>query len=343
MADKHEWDKYDDEWLECPDEESPFAEVPFYEEGYLKRLRITPIVDINNPCNIYQFLKSHIYKQEQYCRDAAMILYNHVRGITSRNFVCGPAGCGKTHLWERLKEIYSNIIIVDSSNITKDGWNGNNKVHNFLSQVDPFDPDYIIVFDEFDKLAAPKYSYNENVSACIQSELLKLVEGEIIHSKRGQSDISIDTSLMSFIFCGSFAQKAEEIAEKHCTTGIGFGAFQKNVKAFDEELTLQDIIDFGVIPELASRSTRITNLRPLTLDDYISLLSKHPNSPVKRLEELYGITINLSDAKCREIAQKSYQSGLGVRNATAQIQQIVDEQIFNNFEKNHSCTNIVVC
>ena len=132
-------------------------EIPFYEEGYVpRRDRVAQTsVDLTNPKRIYEYLRENVYKQDKYCRDAAMILYNHIRGITSRNIVCGPAGCGKTFVWECLKKIWPQIIFVDSSTLTKTGWKGNHTISDFLARVDFRNEDYIIVFDEFDKCVAP--------------------------------------------------------------------------------------------------------------------------------------------------------------------------------------------
>lgn len=321
-------------------EASVKEEIPFYDGRYTPYKKHVDVnneteVDLNNPVSIFNYLKSRVYKQDKYCRDAAMILYNHINGKTSANLVCGPAGCGKTHVWECLNEIYPKIIIVNAATLSKDGWKGENKVTSFLSLVDFQEPDYIIVFDEFDKCAAPQHSSGgENTSAGIQSEFLKLVEGCLVPTKRdGIGEMKIDTSPMSFVFCGSFAIKAGEIAESRSSNGFGFGAQKREVRAFSSELSIKDVIDFGVIHELASRIIRMTNVRPLTLEDYCYLLTKHPASPVKKIEEQYGIKLRLSKKKCEEIGQKAFESGLGIRNATAQLQQIVDDRIFEGFSK----------
>ena len=168
-------------------------EKPFYDEGYIcgKGQDDAIVMDTGNPVEIYSFLTSHVYKQDRYCRDAAMILYDHLRGITSRNIVCGPPGCGKTYVWECLQQVFPQILIVDAATLSKDGWSGGDKVSGFIDLVDPTKRDYIVVFDEFDKCATPQYSsYHENVSASLQSEFLKLVEGKRIKRKIGSEEIA---------------------------------------------------------------------------------------------------------------------------------------------------------
>ena len=295
----------------------------------------TAEVDLNNPASIYKYLLKNVYKQEEYCKDAAMLLYNHLRGITSRAFICGPSGSGKTYVMECLKKLWPRIVVVNAAKLSKEGWSGGNKVTDFLQRVDAENQDYIIVFDEFDKCAKPQHSSGgDNVSSTIQSEFLKLVEGEIVRIKQDKTEQVFDTSKMSFVFCGSFAEKAKEIAEKESERSFGFtSSAAKHVEAFDRKLNLDDLIDFGVIPELASRSTMISNVRPLTKEDYEYLISDHPGSPIKQLSETYGIELKVSKKKCKEIAEEAFRSGLGVRNATSQIRRMIDENVFASFEQ----------
>ena len=309
-------------------------EIPFYDERYVHVEDQSENITVNtdNPVEIYNYLCSRVYKQDKYCRDAAMILYNHIRGITSRNIVCGPPGCGKTYVWECLKEIYPRILLVDASNLTKDGWSGGNKVTDFINEIELHNRKYIVVFDEFDKCATPQYTrHDENVSAEVQSEFLKLVEGKRVKRDSKNDGTMIDTSEMSFVFCGSFAQKAASIAEKESSTGLGFGNVKKTGVCFEKELTINDLVDFGVIRELASRCTRLINVRPLTLDDYVYLVSEYEGSPIKSLERKYEMRLEITDEQKREIAHNAYKSGLGIRNVSAQIQRMMDERIFDQF------------
>ena len=310
--------------------------VNFYEENYIPyRNSSSDNRILKNPAEIYRFLLDRVYHQDTYCKDAAMILWNHCRGITSRNYVCGPAGSGKTFVWQNLQEIFPRIIIVDASNITSDGWKGDNKVTSFLNQVDPADPDVIVVFDEFDKMVTPRFtSHGDNPSSAVQSEFLKLIEGKLIEVKKTGSDpVLIDTSKMSFVLCGSFAARAEEIARSKSNTGLGFMSEFETHKAFEEELTLDDLIKFGLIPEMASRATRLINIHPLTEDDFLYLITEHPYSPVKKLEKLYRIRINLSEDYSHQLAENAFRSGLGVRAVTSELQRAIDTEIFLGFQE----------
>ena len=124
---------------------------------------------------------------------------------------------------------------------------------------------------------------------------------------------------------------------EHVATGLGFGAEKVDAQAFDSELTIKDIVGFGMIPELASRMNRIVNLRPLNHDDYIYLICDFDNSPIRRLEEKYGYEAGfikkniLSEEKLMDIAVEAYESGLGVRAAYSAIQRAIDNYVFDNF------------
>ncbi len=324
-------------------EVSPFDEdfEDWDEEDFDAEPRI-----VDDPRRIYEFLRSKVYKQDEACKQAAIILYNHTHGRPSRNLFCGPSGSGKTYVWQIIREeLYPYVIIANAADMSKSGFIGKNKVSSPLYEIEEPEEDYIIVYDEIDKLVAPLFvSGGENVSSSIQAELLALIYPSSprirLHVHAGE-EIKLTIKNYSWIFCGSFAMAAENIADgkrKH-SSGIGFGATKTEANAFDEELTMTDIIDFGMIPEFASRITRLVNLRPMGVEDYHFLINEFENSPIKVLEAIYNFPDGyimqniISNEKLDEIATNTYESGLGVRNAYSQIQQMIDNYIFDNFNE----------
>ena len=304
---------------------------------------------LDDPRKIYEYLRSKVYKQDEACKAAAMILYNHVKGITSRNIFCGPAGSGKTYIWNIIKnKLYPYVIIADGSTITKTGWSGSNKISSALYQINPcVRSGYIIVYDEFDKLCKPQFSRDENVSACVQSELLTLIQpsNECMRLKSSDgSERTIRVDNISYVFCGSFHEASLNESTKECSSGLGFGAVKKEVKAFDKELSIQTLVEYGVAMEVMSRITRLVNLRPLTEEAYAYLVNNHNNSPVKRIEDMYGLHRGfitekvLNKDELNQIATDAFKSGLGVRSVTASIQRKVDDYIFEHFDHMH-CTD----
>ena len=306
----------------------------FYEDSYHpKRAPASKECDLSCPLSIYHYLDRYVYKQDEYKRTAALILYEHLNGHRGKiTLVNGPSGCGKTLVAETLRQIYPKVIIADASRFSKDGWNGSYKISDVLVQAS-WDSG-IVFLDEFDKLVCPQHnSLSENVSASIQAELLKAFDGEHLKIKNGKSDstTTVRCNELTWVLSGSFAAKAEEISRKKSSSGLGFNSVKNDYKPYTDKLTIQDLIDFGMLPELASRISRMVSVEPLDESDYLYLLSKHPASPLRKLEREYKIKLNLPKKTLEQIARDAYESGLGLRNCRFQIQKYIDERIYADF------------
>ncbi|RKI36480.1 AAA family ATPase [bacterium D16-51] len=245
----------------------------------------------------------------------------------------GPTGCGKTHIWRCLQELFPDRIeIVDGSNITADGWKGDKKWSSLLcSPIFDVGKRAILVIDEADKMLAPKYSSGgENVSQIIAAEGLKLMEGTIVETKSDTFNYQVDTSLISFVLCGAFSNKADEIARNSSIgSSIGFGASSRVPKAYDRPLALQDLIEYGVMPEFMGRIHRIVNLQPMTMDDYYRIIDSGCG-PVRHVQEHYGVEIRMTESRRKEMAEDAFRSGLGIRGMENRIRQLVDDAIFDD-------------
>lgn len=288
----------------------------------------------DTPKKIYEYLDKHVWKQDAAKRDAAILAYNSFfREVKENAMFIGPTGCGKTHIWRCLQELFPDKIeIVDGSNITADGWKGDKKWNSLLqSPIICAGERAILVIDEADKMLTPKYSSgSENVSHSIASEGLKLMEGIITDIKSGSVNYQVDTSKISFVLCGAFSSKADEIA-RNSNNGrsIGFGSVPHTAKAYDRPLTTQDLIEYGVMPEFMGRIHRIVNLQPMTLNDYYRIMDSGC-SPVCHVQDQYGVEIRMTKRRRRELAEDAYQSGLGIRGIENKIRQLVDDAIFEN-------------
>ncbi len=313
--------------------------LPWYDDRVKKITNKTHSISRNTsricdtPKKIYAYLDKRVWKQDTAKRAAAVLAYNSLfRSVKENAMFIGPTGCGKTYIWRCLQELFPDKVeIVDGSNITADGWKGDKKWSTLLdSPIVCSGEQAILVIDEADKMLAPKYSNSENVSQNIAAEGLKLMEGTIADVKSGSFTYQVDTSRISFVLCGAFSSKADEIA-KNSNNGssIGFGAMPHTVKAYDQPLSTQDLIDYGVMPEFVGRIQRIVNLQPMMLEDYYRIMDSGCG-PVRHIQEQYKVEIRMTKSRRRELAEDAFQNGLGIRGIENRIRQLVDDAIFDD-------------
>lgn len=314
--------------------------LPWYDDRVKKVSNVTRNTGNNTsricdtPKKIYAYLDKRVWKQDAAKRAAAILAYNSLyREVKENAMFVGPTGCGKTYIWRCLQELFPDKVeIVDGSNITADGWKGDKKWSTLLdSPIICSGEQAILVIDEADKMLAPKYSsHSENVSQSIAAEGLKMMEGTIADVKSGSFTYQVDTSRISFVLCGAFSNKANEIArDSNNGSSIGFGATPHTVKAYDQPLTTQDLIEYGVMPEFMGRIQRIVNLQSMTLEDYYRIVDSGCG-PVRRVQEQYKVEISMTKSRRRELAEDAFQSGLGVRGMENRIRQLVDDAIFED-------------
>lgn len=260
-------------------------------------------------------------------------MYHCLRGVKSNAIFIGPSGCGKTYIWRCLKEVFPDRIeIADISSLTLDGWKGSLKWKDLLrSPIFRSGNHSILVLDEADKMLAPKFSYNENVSQNIQSEGLTMLEGARVEVRDDSAIHEIDTSKISFVLCRAFSNKAHDVAEKSGGSRIGFGAAREAVQPYAEPLEEADLIEFGVMPEFLGRVQRIVNLQPMTVDDY-SRMTDNSLGFLTHIREQYQADIRLTPQKRRELASRT---GLGVRGMENQIRRLIDDALFDDCERHH--------
>ena len=290
------------------------------------------------PRQIYEWLDERIWKNEEAKRAAALIMWKCLHGIRQNCLFVGQTSSGKTATWLALQELFPDrVYIADASNLTQDGWKGNNKWSDILRPVVGLMKNTILILDEADKMIAPKFSSGENVSFSIMSEGLKILEGtSTIQLKDGRDmTFCVDTRKISFVLCGAFSTLAESIATKNGPASIGFGSSQAKPQPYSKKLTMQDVIDFGMMPEFAGRIGSIVNMEPMTADDYARMLTESRHSPIQKIEDVYGIKLCLSQAKRLEIASNAFESGLGVRAITNELTKIVDDTLFDEPDTNY--------
>ena len=282
--------------------------------------------DIPSPQDIYDYIDKHIYKQSEAKRTAAMIYWEHLKGIHTNSVFLGPAGSGKSEIFRQMQSMSGDVFFFDATQLTQEGWKGSLKIRDVLQQVTPAvmqDGGAVIVLDEFDKMCERKMAGSENVAYSLQSELLKVIEGEMVQFK----DFALDTSKISFVFLGSFASMVS--AKKHIHNSLGFGQdINKSEVSYLNTFSQEDLIRYGgVRREIASRISRIVQLKPMREEDFYTILNINSMSPITELQMKFGTILEVDDKVKRQISKEAAESGLGVRYLKSRLLSMLEMQM----------------
>lgn len=266
----------------------------------------------------------------------------------SNVLLLGPSGSGKTELIRQLaKSIELPYIILDAANLTEDGCKGGN-FSDFVKELliqnkcnIELVERAIVFIDEFDKktktLFGPEYNNKSGISD--QQALLKLIEGKEVQVSLDSDfisnchcgldpyeNITVSTKNMLFVFGGAFVGIEKMIAKR---TGqqreaepVVFGLKaepkeeEREYNQLMEKLLPEDLLEYGVIPELLGRIPVIVALRALELEDYLRIMKEPHNSILaqyKAMFELNNISLEISEEALLEIAKKAKEDIIGAR------------------------------
>lgn len=284
--------------------------------------------------DIEKYLDARIYGQNEAKHMAAEILHACFLNKKINWMFKGPSGCGKTEIFRRLKKIYPYIYIYDVSSLSSDGFKGRKKAYSVFDEMRACGmtteqiEHSIIVFDEFDKIVSPMYtSGGDNVHTEVQAELLSIVEGTKI-VRNGQS---IDTSKISFIFLGAFSELTASKKDNAGNRQIGFGR-QNEEDSNSMTITLEDIISYGLMPELAGRIYGMTSLNGFSEDDYRHIIMTDSAGILSNIAEEFGVkSIALNDATINEMASLAAKNGLGIRHMANMIRgKLLSEDLIDS-------------
>lgn len=271
-----------------------------------------------------------IVGQNAAARTASLIMYNHIEGRPSVSLFAGPTGSGKTAIWRALQREYGAdcIVIHDASTLTAEGWKGGNKISTIFKDIVPERRKRIIlVLDEFDKLLEPQYGASgTNYADLIQSQLLRLFDHDTLffgdESGKGDS-FSVDTAGVSVVLLGAFQRLLEKQSEK--TGSIGFGGqSRQNCNYSNTEITVENLVEYGMREELAGRITRITCLEPLD----VTTLMRIGRNEVERLEQQMMREVSVEDSTLIKLADEAAAKGLGARWINSRLGIMLDNLIY---------------
>lgn len=305
-----------------------------------------------NPILVKQFLDETVIGQDKAKISLSVALASHMEAYRNKTasprsttLLIGPSGSGKTMLAKRLSE-YADlpVLIIDSSQITADGWKGLDKgeaIAEMFKKYPKEKAEYgIVVLDEFDKLCKNagadqlgKYARKD------QESMLGLLDGVPVRvnggDRTGMSQNAVfETKNMMFILTGAFSQMEDTEKIENRKGAIGFGVVKERPKDTDIRTRL---IRFGLIPELVGRITDIEFTTPLSEDEIVSALLSSEGSYIREYEELlsnHGKRLVVDEKKLRAIVLESFKNGLGVRGARNRLEEELRPKIFEAFEKN---------